>query len=188
MHCRSRGRTNWIAPRGPATSYYARRPKRSWRCSSRRACRLRPYEPAGCHGVRPYAIALTPAAPRGLATWRRLSSLPASNRCVLERLDRDLPQCHIATTAALGIDPDWVEAIAFAWLAKQTPDGRPGNLPTVTGAGGRARTEGNLPGVANRLRQTPKKREPQLPFDWPSLRLSLKRTIRNRRCWLRSDF
>jgi anhydro-N-acetylmuramic acid kinase len=60
----------------------------------------------------------------------------AHNLCVLERLRRNLPRCHIATTAALGIDPDWVEAIAFAWLAKQTLDGRPGNLAVVTGAGG----------------------------------------------------
>ena len=60
----------------------------------------------------------------------------AHNLCVLERLRRNLSQCHIVTTTALGIDPDWVESVAFAWLAKQTLDGRPGNLPTVTGAGG----------------------------------------------------
>jgi len=60
----------------------------------------------------------------------------AHNRDLLERLRRSLPQCRIDTTAALGTDPDWVEAIAFAWLAKQTLDGRPGNLPAVTGAKG----------------------------------------------------
>lgn len=38
----------------------------------------------------------------------------AHNLCVLERLRRNLPRCQIATTAALGIDPDWVEAIALA--------------------------------------------------------------------------
>ena len=58
------------------------------------------------------------------------------NLAILERLRRNLPQCRIATTAALGMDPDWVEAIAFAWLAKQALDGRPGNLPAVTGAVG----------------------------------------------------
>jgi anhydro-N-acetylmuramic acid kinase len=42
----------------------------------------------------------------------------------------------ISAAAALGMDPDWVEAIAFAWLAKQTLDRRPGNLAVVTGAGG----------------------------------------------------
>ncbi len=60
----------------------------------------------------------------------------AHNLWVLERLRRNLPRCQIATTAALGMDPDWVEAIAFAWLAKQTLDGNWGNLPAVTGARG----------------------------------------------------
>jgi len=60
----------------------------------------------------------------------------AHNLCMLGHLRRNLPRCHIATTAALGIDPDWVEAIAFAWLAKQTLHGRPGNLAAVTGAAG----------------------------------------------------
>jgi anhydro-N-acetylmuramic acid kinase len=60
----------------------------------------------------------------------------AHNLDLLERLRRNLPQRRIDTTATLGIDPDWVEAIAFAWLAKQTLDGHPGNLPAVTGAGG----------------------------------------------------
>lgn len=39
-------------------------------------------------------------------------------------------------TDALGVDPDWVEAIAFAWLAQQTLEGRPGNIASVTGARG----------------------------------------------------
>lgn len=40
----------------------------------------------------------------------------------------------ILTTAQLGIDVDWVEAVAFAWLARQTILHLPGNLPAVTGA------------------------------------------------------
>jgi anhydro-N-acetylmuramic acid kinase len=60
----------------------------------------------------------------------------AHNLGLLALLRRHLPQCDVSTTAALGIDPDWVEAIAFAWLAKQTLDGKPGNLPAVTGARG----------------------------------------------------
>ena len=60
----------------------------------------------------------------------------ARNLDLLERMRRNLPRCCIDTTAALGIDPDWVEAMAFAWLARQALAGRPGNLPAVTGAGG----------------------------------------------------
>jgi anhydro-N-acetylmuramic acid kinase len=44
------------------------------------------------------------------------------------------PHFTIETTEKYGVDPDWVEAMAFAWLAKQTLNGKPGNLPSVTGA------------------------------------------------------
>ncbi len=40
----------------------------------------------------------------------------------------------ITSSAEFGLDPDYLEAIAFAWLAKQTLEKRPGNLPAVTGA------------------------------------------------------
>jgi anhydro-N-acetylmuramic acid kinase len=42
----------------------------------------------------------------------------------------------VLTTNALGVDVDWVEAVAFAWLAKQTISHQTSNLPTVTGASG----------------------------------------------------
>ena len=41
---------------------------------------------------------------------------------------------NVQTTESLGVHPDWVEAIAFAWLACQTMQKRTGNLPSVTGA------------------------------------------------------
>ncbi len=56
------------------------------------------------------------------------------NHYLLARLRAQLPGVPIATTEVLGLDPDWVEAAAFAWLAHQTLAGRPGNLPSVTGA------------------------------------------------------
>lgn len=40
----------------------------------------------------------------------------------------------VQSTEALGIHPDWVEAVAFAWLARQTMHRQAGNLPSVTGA------------------------------------------------------
>ncbi|HSI43736.1 MAG TPA: anhydro-N-acetylmuramic acid kinase [Methylotenera sp.] len=45
-----------------------------------------------------------------------------------------LTDSKIATTDVLGIGVDWVEAIAFAWLAKQCLDKQTANLPQVTGA------------------------------------------------------
>jgi len=56
------------------------------------------------------------------------------NRHLLTRLDALLPNIPVATTESLGLDPDWVEAVAFAWLAHQTLAGHAGNLPSVTGA------------------------------------------------------
>ena len=41
---------------------------------------------------------------------------------------------HVNSTEKAGIHPDHVEAIAFAWLAKQTINHKTGNLPEVTGA------------------------------------------------------
>lgn len=45
-----------------------------------------------------------------------------------------LAKVPVRSTAELGIDPQHVEAIAFAWLAKQRIEHRHGNLPKVTGA------------------------------------------------------
>jgi anhydro-N-acetylmuramic acid kinase len=50
------------------------------------------------------------------------------------RLAANLPGVRIDSTAVHGLDPDWVEASAFAWLAKCRIEGVPGNLPSVTGA------------------------------------------------------
>jgi anhydro-N-acetylmuramic acid kinase len=56
------------------------------------------------------------------------------NGHLMERLAALLPHSRIEPTTPYGIEPDWVEAMAFAWLAQQTVTGRPGNLPAVTGA------------------------------------------------------
>ena len=58
------------------------------------------------------------------------------NRHLAGRIAALLPDCPTGSTAALGLDPDWVEAVAFAWLAKQAMEHQPGNLPAVTGARG----------------------------------------------------
>lgn len=56
------------------------------------------------------------------------------NLALMAQLCKQIPKLPIDTTTALGLDPDWVEAAAFAWLAQQTLSGKPGNLPSVTGA------------------------------------------------------
>jgi anhydro-N-acetylmuramic acid kinase len=56
------------------------------------------------------------------------------NGDLMRRLRQELDPATVDTTAIAGIEPDWVEAAAFAWLAKCRLDGRPGNLPSVTGA------------------------------------------------------
>ena len=58
------------------------------------------------------------------------------NRVLLKNLATELPDVSVESTAAHGLDPDFVEAMAFAWLARETLCGRPGNLPAVTGARG----------------------------------------------------
>ncbi|WP_201555587.1 anhydro-N-acetylmuramic acid kinase [Psychrobacter sp. 72-O-c] len=58
----------------------------------------------------------------------------ALNDYLMTRLQAHLPLCTVETTASLGPDPTWVEAVAFAWLARQTLMGETGNLPAVTGA------------------------------------------------------
>ncbi len=56
------------------------------------------------------------------------------NHFLMQRLQKLNPALSVTSTQTRGIDPDWVEAIAFAWLAKQTLAGNPGNITAVTGA------------------------------------------------------
>ncbi len=56
------------------------------------------------------------------------------NSYLMERISHNLNGRRLSSTSELGIDPQWVEAMAFAWLARQTLRGLPGNLPAVTGA------------------------------------------------------
>ena len=60
----------------------------------------------------------------------------AHNNLLITSLQALLGNVPVHTTKALGIDVDWVEAVAFAWLAKQTIENKPSNLPAVTGAKG----------------------------------------------------
>lgn len=50
--------------------------------------------------------------------------------------ERARGKMEVVTTSALGISPNHVEALAFAWLAHRFCERCPGNLPAVTGARG----------------------------------------------------
>lgn len=58
------------------------------------------------------------------------------NPALLRRLGARLPGVVIESSAVHGLDPDYLEAMGFAWLAQRTLDGLPGNLPSVSGARG----------------------------------------------------
>jgi anhydro-N-acetylmuramic acid kinase len=60
----------------------------------------------------------------------------ARNGLLMRKLAENLPGSRTTTTDFLGLPPDQVEAMAFAWLAWRTLHGEPGNLPAVTGARG----------------------------------------------------
>ena len=56
------------------------------------------------------------------------------NTALVGRIRALLQPADVESTASRGLDPDWVEASAFAWLARERMSGRVGNLPGVTGA------------------------------------------------------
>ncbi|WPB59509.1 anhydro-N-acetylmuramic acid kinase [Xylophilus sp. GOD-11R] len=60
----------------------------------------------------------------------------ALNAALMRELASALPGIDVLTTDALGLPPLQVEATAFAWLARNCIERRPGNLPAVTGASG----------------------------------------------------
>lgn len=82
--------------------------------------------------ARTIADALLPARPETVA----ICGGGANNLMLMKRLAECLRPAHVTTTEPLGLHPDWVEAAAFAWLAKRTLASQPGNEPRVTGARG----------------------------------------------------
>lgn len=60
------------------------------------------------------------------------------NGFLMARLAAQLPGVAVESAARHGLDPQWVEATAFAWLACLRLRGAAGNLPAVTGASGPA--------------------------------------------------
>jgi anhydro-N-acetylmuramic acid kinase len=58
----------------------------------------------------------------------------ARNAALMSVLADELHGVAVMPTDAVGVASDHVEALAFAWLAREAVAGRPGNLPAVTGA------------------------------------------------------
>ncbi len=56
------------------------------------------------------------------------------NHYLMQRLTTLLEPLKVLSTETYGVHPDWMEAMAFAWLAKQTLEKKPGNVMQVTGA------------------------------------------------------
>ena len=60
----------------------------------------------------------------------------AFNLALMERLKALVPDTHVCSSQALGIEPHLVEACAFAWLAQQAVQRNRASVPSVTGARG----------------------------------------------------
>jgi anhydro-N-acetylmuramic acid kinase len=56
------------------------------------------------------------------------------NHDLLDRLQRRLPGTALHTTGDFGLDPDWVEAVLFAWLARERLADHVLDTRSITGA------------------------------------------------------
>ncbi|NWN92927.1 anhydro-N-acetylmuramic acid kinase [Marinobacter adhaerens] len=60
----------------------------------------------------------------------------AQNPLLMKELALAISPARVLNTETLGLSAQWVEPVAFAWLARQTLKRKPGNLADVTGAKG----------------------------------------------------
>lgn len=109
--------------------------------------RLSDADTLGSHALRSQDVQATLAAFSVEGIRREVASIQpggqllvcgggALNTEIMRLLQRALPDWQVASTAAHGLDPLWVEACAFAWLAERTVRGLSSNVPSVTGARG----------------------------------------------------
>jgi len=84
------------------------------------------------------AATIADALRRDLPGARRLVACGGGvhNAELMRRLQARLPGVVVESSSGHGLDPDYVEAMGFAWLARQTLSGLPGNCPSVSGARG----------------------------------------------------
>ena len=70
----------------------------------------------------------------------------AYNADLLQRIAARLPGMQLSVSDDFGLAAEWVEAVAFAWLAQRALEGKAGNIPAVTGAAGERILGGIYPG------------------------------------------
>lgn len=58
----------------------------------------------------------------------------AYNELLMKTIQSQLGNIPLVTTEKYGLTPNCIEAVTFAWLAKQRIENKPANLPSVTGA------------------------------------------------------
>lgn len=58
----------------------------------------------------------------------------AHNPIIIQELQNHLPSFTVTTTSDLGVEPDWVEAMTFAWFASKTLKKEPIMLSSITGS------------------------------------------------------
>ena len=89
------------------------------------------------------AVALTvQTISQAIAEWRNdyptqevfVSGGGVHNPLIMKGLADAMPFCRVSSSAEAGIDPDFKEAMAFAYLATLCVANKPGNVPSVTGA------------------------------------------------------
>ncbi len=56
------------------------------------------------------------------------------NQALFQAIQQQMAPCPVMSSAQLGIDPDYIEAMLFAWLAKKTMQGESLALMSLTGA------------------------------------------------------
>jgi anhydro-N-acetylmuramic acid kinase len=134
---------NDLLARLMADDYFAKAPPKS---TGREYFNLAWLEQQFVGQLAPEAIQATLAELTAASIAQGIKSLPEKideiyicggghhNRHLLARLRALFSGMPVASTETIGLDPDWVEAAAFAWLAHQTLAGHAGNLPSVTGA------------------------------------------------------
>lgn len=100
-------------------------------------CELRHYLPEDVQASLCYLTAITICEAIGRVAPETVRILVCGggvhNRYLMKLLAENAP-CVVQSTADFGLHPDHVEAMAFAWLAKQTLNQQAGNLQAVTGA------------------------------------------------------